>query len=70
MGNEEIIKRGDVQFSSAGKGIQHSEYNNSQIDPVHFLQIWVKPRVTDITPSYSTKYALLLIDMIAVITVD
>ncbi|CAB4403754.1 unnamed protein product [Rhizophagus irregularis] len=43
MGNVEILKRGDVQFTTAGTGISHSEYNINKIHPVHFLQIWVSP---------------------------
>jgi len=55
MGNEEVIKRGEVQFTSAGKGIRHAEFNASKTDLVHFLQLWVKPWQTGLTPSYSTK---------------
>ncbi len=40
MGNTEVIKRGDIPFTSAGTGISHSEYNNSNKSKVHFLQIW------------------------------
>lgn len=40
LGNTEIIKRGQVQFTSAGSGIFHSEFNASKQKPVHFLQIW------------------------------
>eukprot|EP00026_Physarum_polycephalum_P014011 Phypoly_transcript_14477.p1 GENE.Phypoly_transcript_14477~~Phypoly_transcript_14477.p1 ORF type:complete len:243 (+),score=38.68 Phypoly_transcript_14477:127-855(+) len=56
MGNRETIKRGDVQFTSAGTGILHSEFNGSNSDWVHFLQIWVKPNVSGIEPSYQTKH--------------
>jgi redox-sensitive bicupin YhaK (pirin superfamily) len=55
MGNRDVLKRGAVQFTSAGSGIYHSEYNASKKDLVHFLQIWVKPDVKDIKPSYITK---------------
>jgi redox-sensitive bicupin YhaK (pirin superfamily) len=37
---------------SAGKGIVHSEYNGSDNDPVHFLQIWIQPKEAGLTPSY------------------
>jgi len=55
MGNEEIIKRGQVQFTSAGSGIAHSEYNASETDRVHFLQLWVKPWKNGLSPAYHTK---------------
>jgi redox-sensitive bicupin YhaK (pirin superfamily) len=47
MGHTEVIKRGDVQFTSAGTGISHSEMNNRTADDpdatsVHLLQIWVR----------------------------
>jgi len=55
MGNLEIIKRGDVQFTSSGTGISHSEFNNSDKDPVHFLQIWASPnRISK--PEYQTGH--------------
>jgi len=55
MGNKEFISRGDVQFTTAGKGIFHSEYNASPKDELHFLQIWVKPHTMDLNPRYTTK---------------
>jgi quercetin 2,3-dioxygenase len=55
MGNVEILKRGDVQFTTAGTGISHSEYNINKILPVHFLQIWVKPDIQKLSPAYNTK---------------
>lgn len=50
------MKRGDVQFTCAGSGIQHSEFNAHASEPVHFLQIWVKPNQKGLKPYYSTKH--------------
>jgi len=55
MGNGSVIRPGDVQRMSAGTGITHSEYNASERDPVHFLQIWIEPDVRGIAPSYEEK---------------
>lgn len=52
MGNRAVMKAGDVQRISAGTGIEHSEYNGSPIEPVHFLQIWVLPGERGVTPRY------------------
>ncbi len=54
-GNEEVIRTGDVQIMSAGRGLTHSEYNYSQTEEVHFLQIWVKPKELNIEPRYQQK---------------
>jgi len=43
MGNKEVLKRGAVQFTTAGTGIRHSEFNADERELVHFIQIWVKP---------------------------
>ena len=56
MGNGSIIVPGDVQRMSAGKGIQHSEYNPSRDEPVHLLQIWIEPNVKGIAPGYEQRY--------------
>jgi redox-sensitive bicupin YhaK (pirin superfamily) len=55
MGNGSVIRRGDVQRMSAGTGVSHSEYNASDRDPVHFLQIWIEPSRRGIAPSYEEK---------------
>ncbi|MBS3798337.1 pirin-like bicupin family protein [Pseudoalteromonas sp. BDTF-M6] len=52
QGNEFIVPAGEVQRMSAGSGIMHSEYNASDSEPVHFLQIWIQPKFRGITPSY------------------
>lgn len=48
------MKRGDVQFTTGGTGIAHSEINESD-EPVHFLQIWALPWTRGLTPRYHTK---------------
>ncbi|KAI4202921.1 MAG: hypothetical protein LQ346_001894 [Caloplaca aetnensis] len=46
------IKRGDVQFTTGGSGISHSEHNEHDSEPVHFLQIWALPWKSGLTPRY------------------
>lgn len=55
MGNEHVIRRGEVQVMSAGTGVRHSEYNNSNGELVHFLQIWIKPAKLGVAPGYGQK---------------
>lgn len=55
LGTGSVIRPGDGQRMSAGKGIRHSEKNPSQTDPAHLLQIWILPQRTDLEPSYEQK---------------
>jgi quercetin 2,3-dioxygenase len=54
-GSSSVLRPGDVQRMSAGRGVRHSEYNPSQTKPVHFLQIWIQPNVLGIAPEYEEK---------------
>lgn len=56
MGNHEVLKRGDLQMTSAGTGIRHSEYAHGE-KQVHFLQIWAKPSQSSLPPTYYTRCA-------------
>ena len=55
MGNGSTIKPGEVQRMSAGSGVTHSEFNASDKEPVHLMQIWILPREKGIQPSYEQK---------------
>lgn len=55
IGTGSILRRGDVQVVSAGTGIRHSEFNQSQTEPLHFLQIWVMPDRKGIAPRYDRQ---------------
>jgi len=55
MGHTSLIKTGDVQVMSAGKGITHSEFNASSTEPLSLLQIWIFPKVKNVQPRYQQK---------------
>lgn len=52
MGNETVIREGDIQVMSAGTGVFHSEYNRNKDKQVKFLQIWLFPNKRNVTPRY------------------
>ena len=55
MGNGRVIQTGDVQYMAAGRGVQHSEFNPSNQEAVHLLQIWIQPDEKGVKPRYAEK---------------
>lgn len=51
------IRSGELQWMSAGHGVEHSEFNASESEPVHFLQIWIQPDRLNAQPAYAQREA-------------
>jgi hypothetical protein len=54
-GTSDELRPGELQWMSAGHGIEHSEYNGSDAEPVHFLQIWIQPDRVNAPPAYAQR---------------
>lgn len=55
LGNSELLRVGEVQRMTAGRGVRHSEFNHRKDSPVHLLQIWIEPNQKELPPSYQQK---------------
>jgi redox-sensitive bicupin YhaK (pirin superfamily) len=55
MGNGRVIRTGELQYMSAGSGVRHSEFNPSQDEATHLLQIWIEPDTRNVKPRYAEK---------------
>jgi redox-sensitive bicupin YhaK (pirin superfamily) len=55
MGNHGVVEPGGVQFMSAGSGVEHSEFNDDPVAPLHFVQMWVLPGARGTAPSYGQR---------------
>jgi len=55
LGSDYVLKPGELQAMTAGTGIRHSEFNASQSQPVHFLQVWIEPSEANVKPHYDQR---------------
>ena len=55
LGNGDVIRPGEMQRMTAGSGIVHSEFNPSPVEPVHLLQIWIRPDESGLEPSWEQR---------------
>lgn len=56
-GAQGVIRAGELQWMGAGHGVEHSEFNASDTEPVHFLQIWLQPDQVNAAPAYGQRPA-------------
>ncbi|MGL4448511.1 MAG: pirin family protein [Shewanella sp.] len=68
FGNIKTLPAGEFQLMSAGKGIYHSEYNASDTEPLHFLQIWIQPDTLGIDAGYQQQAFAQTAALTAVVT--
>src|SRR5215471_11809968 len=52
MGEEHVLGPNEIQMMSVGSGVVHSEFNASEMEPVHVIKIWISPQAEDLEPSY------------------
>jgi quercetin 2,3-dioxygenase len=52
LGHRQVVSQGEIQVMSTGRGVFHSEYNNSPDQPAKFLQIWIFPNKLNVEPRY------------------
>lgn len=55
MGNIGVIQPNEVQIMSAGTGIQHAEYNHNRFEALNLLQLWIFPKIRNVSPRYDQK---------------
>ncbi|XAM01260.1 pirin family protein [Phycisphaeraceae bacterium D3-23] len=55
LNNSELLRPGELQRMTAGRGIRHSEFNASQDEPVHLLQVWIEPSERGLAPAYGQR---------------
>ena len=55
LGNGSVVRPGEIQRMTAGRGIVHSEHNHSQRAPLHLLQIWIQPEEKGLEPGYEQR---------------
>src|SRR5690606_34357309 len=54
-GGGDVLRPGELQWMGAGHGIAHSEFNASDAEPVHFLQVWIQPDRVNAAPGWAKQ---------------